>query len=81
MLSSPTKSTHGRKTSDVSRNHSPWKTHNVRRHPAWHAIISLGVHKRSDDVIRGMPSSPLNCTQTDDVGIGMPSSPFEITQG
>ena len=30
--------------------------------PAWHAIISLGYHKRSDDVGHGMPSLSLGKT-------------------
>ncbi|TMW82141.1 hypothetical protein EJD97_006667 [Solanum chilense] len=32
----------------------------VRRHWAWHGIINLGQHTRSNDVGRGMQSSPLD---------------------
>ena len=35
-------------------------THSVGRHRAWHAIITFRKHKRSNDVRRGMPSSPLD---------------------
>ena len=32
----------------------------VGRCPAWHAIIPIGQHRRSNDVGRGIPSSPLD---------------------
>ena len=34
----------------------------VERRRAWHAIIALGQHTRSNNVGRGMPSSPLGST-------------------
>ena len=34
----------------------------VGRRRAWHAIIALGQQRRSDDVGRGIPSSPLDST-------------------
>ena len=36
--------------------------HTEERHQAWHAIIAIGQHRRSDDVERGMPSPPLDIT-------------------
>ena len=34
----------------------------VERRLAWHTIIALRQHKRSNDVRRGMTSPPLDCT-------------------
>ena len=51
----------------------------VGRNRAWLAIMVLGPNARLDDVGRGMPSSPLECTQMDDVGQDMTSSPLEST--
>ena len=59
---SPLGSTHGRTTSGVACHHSPWTANTIKRHLAWHAIISFGQHKRSNNVGRGMPSSPLCST-------------------
>ena len=42
----------------------PWIAHTVGRRWAWHAIISFGKHRRSDGVRRGMPSSPLDSTNS-----------------
>ena len=63
MPSSPLDGKHGRTTSDVACNHRLWAAQEVERHRAWHAIIALGQHRRSDGVGRGMPSSPLGSTQ------------------
>ena len=60
MPSSPLGSTHGRTTSGMACRHCPWTQHTVKQSRAWHAIISLGQQTRSDDVRRGMPSSPLD---------------------
>ena len=62
MLSSPLDSTHGRMTSGMACHHSPLMANTVERRRAWHAIISFGQHTRSNDVGRGMPSSPLDST-------------------
>ena len=62
MTSSPLESTHGRSMSGVASHTRPWKAYTIRRCWAWHAIIALGQHTRSDDVGRGMPSSPLGST-------------------
>ena len=40
----------------------PWKANTVERRRVWHAIIAFGQHRQSDDVGRGMPSSPLGST-------------------
>ena len=44
--------------------HLHWKTYTVGLRQAWHAIIAFGLHTRSDNVGRVMPSSPLECTYT-----------------
>ena len=56
---SPLCSTHGRTTSGVACHHRLWAAHTVGRSRAWHAIIALEQHTQSNDVGRGMPSSPL----------------------
>ena len=62
MPSPPLESTHGRTTSGVACHHHLWAAHTVERRRAWHAIISLRQHKRSNDVRRGMTSPPLDST-------------------
>ena len=47
---------------DLACHHSPWTAHTVKRCRAWHASIAFGQHTRSNDVGRGMPSSPLGST-------------------
>ena len=42
--------------------HRPWTGNTIKRRRAWHAITALGQHTRSDDIGRGMPSSPLGST-------------------
>ena len=61
MPSSPLGSTHGCTTSGVACHHRLWATHTVERRRVWHAIIAFGQHRRSTNVRRGMPSSPLGC--------------------
>ena len=41
---------------------SPLGSNMIERRRAWHAIIALGWQIRSNDVRRGMPSSPLGST-------------------
>ena len=60
MPSSPLGSTEGRMTSGVACHYRLWAAHTVERHQAWHAIIASGQHTWSNDVGRGMPSSPLD---------------------
>ena len=60
MQSSPLGSTHCRTTSDLACHYSPWTANNVLRRQAWHAIISFGQHKRSNDVGCCMTSYPLD---------------------
>ena len=62
MTSTPLDSTHGRTTSSVACHHRVWAPHTIKRRRAWHGIIIFGQHKRSNDVGRGMPSSPLGST-------------------
>ena len=59
MPSSPLGSTHGRATSGVACHHRLW-AHTVERRLAWHAIFAFLQHTRSNDVGRGMPSSPFD---------------------
>ena len=63
MPSSPLDSTDGRPSSGVPCHQSPWIAHTIRRCRALHAIIGFGQHTQSNDVGRGMPSSPLGSTQ------------------
>ena len=53
---------HSRMTSGVACHQRLWTAHTVRRRRAWHAIFSFGKHRRSYNVGRGMPSSPLDGT-------------------
>ena len=62
MPSSPLDGKQGRTTSGVACHHHLWAAHTVGRRRAWHAIIGFGQHTRSNDVGRGMPSSPLGRT-------------------
>ena len=62
MLSSPLGSTHGRTTSGVECHHRLWEAQTVEPRQAWQAITALGWHTLSNDVGRGMPSSPLGIT-------------------
>ena len=62
MPSSPLGSTNGRTTSGVACHHSAWTTHTIEQRWTWHDITAFGQHTRSNDVGRGMPSSPLGST-------------------
>ena len=62
MPLSPLGSTHDRTTLGVAYHHRLWAAHMVERCQAWHDIIAIGLHARSDVVGRDMPSSPLDST-------------------
>ena len=62
MTSPPLDSTQGRTTSGIKSHHCLRTAHTVKRHREWHAIIALGWPTWSNDVWRGMPSSPLGST-------------------
>ena len=64
LPSSPYGSTHGPTPSGVACQHRLWAAQTVERHPAWHAIIALRQHTRSNNVGRGMPSPPLDKIHT-----------------
>ena len=49
-------------TSGVACHHRLWETYTVELRRAWHDITSFRQHTRSNDVVRGMPSSPLGST-------------------
>ena len=49
-------------TSDVASHHRPWLAHTIERRQPWHKMTALGQHILSNDVGRGMPSSPLSIT-------------------
>ena len=70
MPSSPLGNTNGLTTSGVDCQHHLWEAHMVERRRAWHAIIALGQHTRSNDVRRDMPSPPLDSTH-DRTTLGM----------
>ena len=55
-------STHGGMTLGVACHQRPRVEPTILKCPAWHANISLGHHIQSDEVGRGMPSSPLGKT-------------------
>ena len=48
--------------SGVACHHRLWAAQTVEQCRAWHAIIALEWKTRSNDVRRGMPSSPLDST-------------------
>ena len=62
MLSSPNVRIHDWMTSRVTSSLESWAILKVERCEAWHTIIVLGQHQRSDDVRRDFPSSPLVST-------------------
>ena len=62
MLSSHLDGTHGRMTSGVACLNVPWAAHTVGRRRAWHSIIALGRHTRSNDVGHAITSSPSGST-------------------
>ena len=62
MTSLPLDRTHGRMTSGVTCHHHIWTTHTVELRRAWNEITAFGHHTRSNNVERGMPSSPLGST-------------------
>uniref|UniRef100_A0A494G8M2 Uncharacterized protein n=1 Tax=Solanum lycopersicum TaxID=4081 RepID=A0A494G8M2_SOLLC len=62
MPSSHLDGKHGRTTLGVACHHRLWTTHTVGRRWAWHPIIAFGKNRLSDDIRRGMPSPPLDCT-------------------
>ena len=55
---------HNSMMSGVACHQSHWKINMVKRWRAWLAITALGQHARSDDVGRGMSSSPLDRTHS-----------------
>ena len=61
MLSSLFKSTHGLTMSSVACPYGLWTTHSQTK-STWHAIIAIVLHTDTNDVRRGMPSSPLSST-------------------
>ena len=60
MPSPPMDNRRGQSTSGVPCHHLLWAAHTVKRRRPWHAIIAFGQHTWSNDVARGMPSSPLD---------------------
>ena len=81
MTSSPLYGTHDRTTSSVGFHYRLWAAQKVELRRAWHAIIAFGQHTRSNDVGRGMATSPLGSTRSKDVGRGMTSPPFDSAHG
>ena len=63
MPSSPLGSTNIRKMSVVACHHRPWTARTVGLRQAWHSIIAFEQHTRSNDVGRGIQSSPLGSTK------------------
>ena len=51
-------------TLGVACHHHLWTAHSVERCVAWHDIIALELHPRSDDIKHGMKSPPLDSTHS-----------------
>ena len=81
MPLSPLGSIHGWMVSGMAFHHRPWKTYMIRLRGAWHAILVIGKHTRSDNVQCPMTSSPFRSTQSDDISCGIQSSPLGSTHG
>ena len=62
MPSYPFNGKHGEMTSGVACHHRLWAAQKVGPRQALHAIIAFVQHRKSNDVGRGMPSSPLGST-------------------
>ena len=62
MTSPPLDSTHNRTTSGVESHHRHWAAHTIRLRRAWYENTAFGQHTQSNDVGRGMSSSPLGST-------------------
>ena len=62
MPSQPLDGKHGRMMSGVTCHHCLWTAHTVERRRAWLDITAPGLHEQSNDVRRGMTSSPLDRT-------------------
>ena len=56
----PTYYTHVQTTSGVARHHLPFEAYMVGLHEVWQAIITIRKNTWSNDIRRGMPSSPLD---------------------
>ena len=59
---SPLDGKHGRTTSGVACDHRLWAAHTVERRWAWKNITAFGQHTRSNDVVRDLPTLPLDST-------------------
>ena len=62
MPSSPLGSTNGRTTSGVACHHRHLTANTIGRRRTFQAMTAIGQHTQSNDVGRGMPSSPLGST-------------------
>ena len=58
--SSPLDGTHGRKMSGVACHNFPRPAITVKLRRVWHDITALGLQSRSDDIGRGVTSTPLD---------------------
>ena len=58
----PLDNTHGQTKLGMACHHRLWAAHIVERRRAWHTIIAHGWQTRSNNVRRGVPSSPLGST-------------------
>ena len=57
----------------------PLAAQTVKLHRAWHNISALRQHIRSNDVRRGMPSSPLSSTHSRTTsGVAFHHSPWMV---
>lgn len=61
-LSSPLEIRNNHTMPGLACPHDPWVEHMVGWRQAWDAIISFGQHTWWDEIVRSMPSSPLERT-------------------
>ena len=76
MPSLPLGSTCGQITSGVTCHLHPWSAQTVGQRRAWHAIIALGKHTRSDYVTHAIKDL-VQHIWLDEVGRGRPSTPLD----
>ena len=62
MTSPPLDCTHDRTMSGVACHHRLLAAQTVKQRQPWHDNTALGQHTRSNDVVHGMTSSPLDCS-------------------
>ena len=79
MSLSPFDCTHGQATYGVVCFSSPWTRYTVGRYQAWHLILALEYHTRSNDVEHGILPWPLDSTYAHKMsGVALHISPWKV---